>query len=628
MSNNYYTDLDNDFPNAIDAYEPISDVTDATYELAHRYQAYINQGSNTYGGQYTGFQLAAQLKLSNPELEKMDVTAKKLNRMQQMIISLQRFTRSLKLQTVLSLNEPSGAVKQVVGSIWGKITNTLSTGEHKVTLKLKETENSYVDYYPKTTADQVLYLDGKGGTVDGETKLKAEIKKIKDVYHVETYTDISQLGVTSYKLTDIIKAMPDNSWFIAGYKSSSPYVSQNSLPTDNGVIKIVRTTLARTDLEVTSVVDNGGKYVHYHAVYNSSNNTISDWHEVSYSDHVHDKRYYKIEDIDTKTAEINKKIDDGITNIKTEITTKIDTDIKDTKATLNSTISQTAHELAFAINSVKEDTDNTKYSVFGGTIEGNVAITGGLTVGNATSATDVNIYGSHLYLHSLDNQTIFNRGIRSEGDGIYNCGWTNFRWEDVYCKNSALSTSDRKDKREIKSITNKYDNLFLDLKPVSYKFKDGDRVHIGFIAQDVEKSMDNLNMTSTDFAGFCKDKVKTPRKNKYAGMTYEEAQENGCTSLNEWHSGNDTYIDNSEMIYEDDTFYYKYALRYEEFIALNTQMIQKLMHKVDELEVKCGIKSELEYPINLGDAFYTTDNLGDFVVDNEDIFPVEYKVAK
>lgn len=394
MANNYYTDLDNDFPNAIDAYEPISDVTDATYELAHKYQAYINQGSNTYGGQYTGFQLAAQLKLDNPALEKMDITAKKLNRMQQMIISLQRFTRSLKLQTVLSLNEPSGKIKQVVGSIWGKITNTLPTGEHKVTLKLKETENSYVDYYPKTTADQVLYLDGHGGTVDGETKLKEEIKKIKDVYHVQTYTDVAQLRISSYKFTDIIKAMPDNTLFIAGYKASSPYVSQNSLPTDNGVIKIVKTTLARTDLEITSVVDNGVKYVHYHAVYNSSNNTISDWHEVSYSGHNHDASYYTKTESNNHYKTINDTIVDGIKVINEKIDNGVneqkktdkaqDDEIKNTNDYIKNTIEDKT--IAGIQNKLKELDDGKLNDA--GAISGNTKIKGILTVSNESTTND------------------------------------------------------------------------------------------------------------------------------------------------------------------------------------------------------------------------------------------------
>lgn len=110
-------------------------------------------------------------------------------------------------------------------------------------------------------------------------------------------------------------------------------------------------------------------------------------------------------------------------------------------------------------------------------------------------------------------------------------------WENIYSSNGVIQTSDRNIKEDISLISDKHEKMFMSLKPVSYKFVNGDRTHVGFISQDVEKAMDDGGLTDMDFAGFCKD--------------------------------ND-----------------KYALRYNEFIALNTHMIQTLYRKIEALETE------------------------------------------
>ncbi len=108
-------------------------------------------------------------------------------------------------------------------------------------------------------------------------------------------------------------------------------------------------------------------------------------------------------------------------------------------------------------------------------------------------------------------------------------------WENIYSYNGLIQTSDKNVKKDINLISDSYENMFTSLRPVSYKFKEGDRIHVGFISQDVEKAMSDNGLTDMDFAGFCRDKEK-------------------------------------------------YALRYNEFIALNTHMIQKLQSKIGALE--------------------------------------------
>ena len=115
----------------------------------------------------------------------------------------------------------------------------------------------------------------------------------------------------------------------------------------------------------------------------------------------------------------------------------------------------------------------------------------------------------------------------------------------VYSNGSLIATSDKRVKKDISSFDKRYENFFMSLSPSIYKFINGtsDRYHSGFISQETEEALVSNGLTTKDFAGF--------------------------------------------IIYNDpETNKEKYALRYEEFIALNTHMIQKLYKRIEKLE-KC-----------------------------------------
>jgi hypothetical protein len=88
--------------------------------------------------------------------------------------------------------------------------------------------------------------------------------------------------------------------------------------------------------------------------------------------------------------------------------------------------------------------------------------------------------------------------------------------------------------------------LFNNLIPRSYKYNNGtsNRIHTGFIAQEVEQAIITAGLTTQDLAAYMRVTSKT--------INGEE----------------ETYL----------------TLRYEEFIALNTYMIQKQQKRIDELE--------------------------------------------
>lgn len=180
------------------------------------------------------------------------------------------------------------------------------------------------------------------------------------------------------------------------------------------------------------------------------------------------------------------------------------------------------------------------------------------------------ILGDGNNITEIPNRTILDNIARtgSEDAGPYfaptttdiiRLGHGNAKWSAVYAASSEIVTSDRNLKDDINSLTEVYEQLFADLEPSTFKFKNGDsnRTHAGFIAQDVEKALEKNGLSALDFAGFCKD-----QKTKI--ITDENGEE-------------------KEVPVEGE---YIYSLRYEEFIALNTHMIQQLYHKVESLEQK------------------------------------------
>lgn len=119
-------------------------------------------------------------------------------------------------------------------------------------------------------------------------------------------------------------------------------------------------------------------------------------------------------------------------------------------------------------------------------------------------------------------------------------GTSNNKWDNIYCTTGSLNGSDIRIKNSIIDIKESFDIFYNDLRAVSYKLNDGssDRYHIGFIAQEVEESLEKANIDTKDFAGICI--ATNEQKTRF--------------------------------------------IRYSEFIPLNTWQIQKLKPRVSALE--------------------------------------------
>ena len=164
-------------------------------------------------------------------------------------------------------------------------------------------------------------------------------------------------------------------------------------------------------------------------------------------------------------------------------------------------------------------------------------------------------YGSMIYGSDPSNYVIVtNAGARMTAGGndiLVTAG-------GCYSSEEMSRSSDRRVKNSITYDMERYSDFFLSLRPTPYRMNNGrsGRFHLGFVAQDIEEELINAGMTTNDFAGFVRS-----------------------AGLNDVHGA-----------HEDQCY-----LRYENFIALNTYMIQKLYHTVDEFNSRIA---ELESKLN------------------------------
>lgn len=196
---------------------------------------------------------------------------------------------------------------------------------------------------------------------------------------------------------------------------------------------------------------------------------------------------------------------------------------------------------------------------FGNPIEGN-DLDGGIRMYAPNDEIRMTSRGGTLRWYENDTTgaettAIFNTTI----DNVALLGSPSYRWYRLYQSQSSISTSDEREKSDITAISdypatysrdgdgNVFEKLFNKLIPKTYTLNadKSDELHIGFIAQDIEKSMVELGMSDSDL-----------------------------------NLLNHEYWIDEETGEEKD----RYGLAYEEFIALNTYMIQKQQEKIEMLE--------------------------------------------
>ena len=195
----------------------------------------------------------------------------------------------------------------------------------------------------------------------------------------------------------------------------------------------------------------------------------------------------------------------------------------------------------------------------GETITLHSSVTNAANDTNSQSAITMSSSSHKWSIGGTDTAALLSDRYRPVGNDKLYLGDSSNKWKAVYAVNGSIQTSDRNQKKNITELDQRYIELFDKLIPVSFEFidKESDRVHIGFISQDVKAAMDEVGLTDVEFAGYCRD------------------------VLTKWNE--ETQMDEPIFDGNGDPVYI-YSLRYSEFIALNSKIIQNNRQRISKQE--------------------------------------------
>ena len=117
-------------------------------------------------------------------------------------------------------------------------------------------------------------------------------------------------------------------------------------------------------------------------------------------------------------------------------------------------------------------------------------------------------------------------------------------------------SSDERAKKDFGTLE-RFEDFFMDLNPCEFKYLTGtsNRYHIGFGAKSVKDALDANNLSTQDFAGYVESEMDKEFYMETLGY----------------------------LPFDSDT---ELSLRYAEFIALNTHMIQKTIKELNETKAE------------------------------------------
>lgn len=106
------------------------------------------------------------------------------------------------------------------------------------------------------------------------------------------------------------------------------------------------------------------------------------------------------------------------------------------------------------------------------------------------------------------------------------------RFKDVYTTSGSTTLADDNymDTTSIDDLDDKYLELFKKLRPIKFKlfsdYSSSSRYHIGFLAEEVEKAMEELNIDTKDFAGLVK--IPVLKKDLYYDIPISDCKNKHC----------------------------------------------------------------------------------------------------
>ena len=110
-----------------------------------------------------------------------------------------------------------------------------------------------------------------------------------------------------------------------------------------------------------------------------------------------------------------------------------------------------------------------------------------------------------------------------------NLGSSLYKWGNIYANNGTINTSDRNFKEDIRDIDEKILKAWGKVNYKVFRFKGGNRKHIGVIAQDIDEAFQSEGLNARDFGLFCEDTDENG--NVTLGVRYSECLALECAYL-------------------------------------------------------------------------------------------------
>lgn len=153
-----------------------------------------------------------------------------------------------------------------------------------------------------------------------------------------------------------------------------------------------------------------------------------------------------------------------------------------------------------------------------------------------------------------------NGNLIPSSSSVY-CGTNPNPFAGGYSSGGWKTTSDGRKKKDFRKLLedDRFERFFELLQPMEYRLiENDDKTHIGFVAQDVEQAMTDCDIS----------------ENEFYGLEHAVFSEKDFESNEEWEKFLEQNGGANDM----------YTLCYQEFIALNTAMIQKLQNRCRDFE--------------------------------------------
>lgn len=153
-----------------------------------------------------------------------------------------------------------------------------------------------------------------------------------------------------------------------------------------------------------------------------------------------------------------------------------------------------------------------------------------------------------------------NGNLIPSSSSVY-CGTNPNPFAGGYSSGGWKTTSDGRKKKDFRKLLedDRFERFFELLQPMEYRLIENDeKMHMGFVAQDVEQAMTDCDIS----------------ENEFYGLEHAVFSEKDFESNEEWEKFLEQNGGANDM----------YTLCYQEFIALNTAMIQKLQNRCRDFE--------------------------------------------